>query len=62
MEKQFYDEKHGMWYELHGEYYLPCLTVRPKNNVPSAFGDSGICSISGSTVRRSIPGCYLTGS
>ena len=27
MEKQIYDEKNGLWYELHGVYYLPCLTV-----------------------------------
>jgi len=27
MEKQIYDEKNGLWYELHGDYYLPCLTV-----------------------------------
>ena len=34
MEKQFYDEKHGMWYELHGDYYLPCLTVPPEEQRP----------------------------
>lgn len=27
MEKQIYDEKNGLWYELYGDYYLPCLTV-----------------------------------
>ena len=27
MKKQIYDEKNGLWYELHGDYYLPCLTV-----------------------------------
>ena len=27
MEKQIYDEKNGLWYELPGDYYLPCLTV-----------------------------------
>ena len=25
MEKQIYDENNGLWYELHGDYYLPCL-------------------------------------
>ena len=29
MEKQIYDEENGLWYELHGDYYLPCLTVPP---------------------------------
>ena len=27
MEKQIYDEKNGLWYELHGGYYIPCVTV-----------------------------------
>lgn len=26
MQKQSYDENNGLWYELHGDYYLPCLT------------------------------------
>ena len=34
MEKQIYDEKNGLWYELHGEYYLPCLTLPPEENKP----------------------------
>ena len=27
MEKFIYDKKNGLWYELHGDYYLPCLVV-----------------------------------
>ncbi len=27
MEKCNYNEKNGLWYELHGDYYLPCLTL-----------------------------------
>ena len=34
MEKQIYDEKNGLWYELHGDYYLPCLAVPPKEQRP----------------------------
>ena len=29
MEKQIYDKKNGLWYELYGDYYLPCLAVPP---------------------------------
>ena len=29
MDKYIYDEKNGLWYELQGDYYLPCLK-RPK--------------------------------
>ena len=34
MEKQNYDEQNGLWYELHGDYYLPCLTVPPEEQRP----------------------------
>ena len=27
MEKRIYDEKNGSWYELQGDYYLPCLIL-----------------------------------
>ena len=27
MDKYVYDESNGLWYELCGDYYLPCLTV-----------------------------------
>ena len=30
MEKFIYDKNNGLWYELHGDYYLPCLVVTPK--------------------------------
>ena len=27
MDKYIFDESNGLWYELHGDYYLPCLTI-----------------------------------
>ena len=27
MKQTIYDEKTGLWYELRGEYYFPCVTV-----------------------------------
>ena len=27
MEKIIYDEKNGLWYELQGDYYIPCLKL-----------------------------------
>ena len=27
MEQYIFDENNGLWYELHGDYYLPCLSV-----------------------------------
>ena len=30
MDKYIYNEKNGLWYELQGDYYLPCLKL-PEN-------------------------------
>ena len=27
MEKDIYNEKSGLWYELQGDYYIPCLEL-----------------------------------
>ncbi len=27
MEKTIYDESNGLWYELRGDYYIPCLAI-----------------------------------
>lgn len=35
MDKYIYDENSGLWYELQGDYYLPCLTLSAeKENKP----------------------------
>ncbi len=31
MEKYIFDEGNGLWYELQGDYYIPCLTVPAQN-------------------------------
>ena len=37
MDKYIYDVNNGLWYELHGDYYLPCVTV-PKSRPVGIFG------------------------
>ena len=32
MEEYIYNSSNGLWYELHGDYYLPCLVI-PKKEV-----------------------------
>lgn len=27
MKKRIFDEQNGLWYELQGDYYLPCLSL-----------------------------------
>lgn len=34
MDKYIYDENNGLWYELQGDYYLPCLTIPPEEEKP----------------------------
>ncbi|TCL43756.1 hypothetical protein EDD78_10494 [Harryflintia acetispora] len=35
MEKYIYDENNGLWYELQGDYYIPCLVLPlEKGNKP----------------------------
>ena len=33
MEKYKYDENNGLWYELQGDYYLPCLKLPVEEQV-----------------------------
>ena len=33
MEKYIYDENNGLWYELHGDYYIPCLQLPDEDQV-----------------------------
>lgn len=34
MEKYIYDKNNGLWYELQGDYYIPCLTVPDQEERP----------------------------
>ena len=34
MEKYIFDERNGIWYELQGDYYLPCLKLPEKEQQP----------------------------
>ena len=34
MEKYIYDKNNGLWYELQGDYYIPCLTVPAQKERP----------------------------
>ena len=45
MDKYIYNEKNGLWYEVQGNYYLPCRNSPKKERRISAYGDSGICGI-----------------
>ena len=34
MEKYIYNEQNGLWYELQGDYYIPCLVLDEEDSHP----------------------------
>ena len=34
MDKYIFDERNGLWYELQGDYYLPCLKLPEEEEQP----------------------------
>lgn len=34
MEKYIFNKSNGLWYELQGDYYIPCLTVPTEEEKP----------------------------
>lgn len=34
MDKYIYDDSNGLWYELQGDYYIPCLTILEEEQRP----------------------------
>ena len=34
MDKYIYDESNGLWYELQGDYYIPCLILSAEKEQP----------------------------
>ena len=52
MEKVIYDKKNGLWYELQGDYYLPCLKLPEGEQQPV-----GLWGISSKIARSFISIC-----
>ena len=38
-EKYIYNEQNGLWYELQGDYYLPCLVLEEEDTQPIGMWD-----------------------
>lgn len=53
MEKYIYDNSNGLWYELHGEYYLPCLVIPEEEVHTIGSGAESTSSTSENTVLLS---------
>ena len=62
MEKYIYNEQNGLWFELQGDYYLPCLKLPEEPEVHIVSGDNGIADTSKATTKRCIPLCLPAAS
>lgn len=51
MEKYIYNEKNGLWYELQGDYYLPCLKLPEEGAVHIDIWGNGTDAISKNYAR-----------
>ena len=38
MEKYIYDKNNGLWYELQGDYYIPCLVLEEETQPIGMWG------------------------
>ena len=52
MDKYIYDENNGLWYELQGDYYIPCLTIPEEEQQPIGVWGCG-CPVDTSAEGRS---------
>ena len=57
MDKCICNEQNELWYELQGDYYLPCLKLPEEEAVHIVSGDNGTDAISKPTARRCIHPC-----
>ena len=56
MDKYIYDNSNGLWYELQGDYYIPCLELPSEKEEQSiVIWGSGVRGISVSIKSRFIP-------
>lgn len=56
MEQYIYNEQNSLWYELRGDYYIPCLELPSEKEEQSiVIWGSGVLGISVSIKRRFIP-------
>lgn len=58
MDKYILNKTNGLWYELIGDYYLPCLTVPAEREQSVGVWGRGTSGISRSIARPFITLCY----
>lgn len=46
MDKYIYDDKNGLWYELQGDYYIPCLILPAEKRTAYRFVGTAALAVS----------------
>ena len=46
MDKYIYDDKNGLWYELQGDYYIPCLILPAEKKTAYWFVGTAALAVS----------------
>ena len=57
MEKYIYNEQNGLWYELQGDYYIPCLVLDEEDTQPIGMWAGSIFGTSKSIADYFLPPC-----
>ena len=57
MEKYIYDENNGLWYELQGNYYIPCLKLPERETKEIGVWGCSIWTISNNTAEEPLLTC-----
>ena len=56
MEKTIYNESNGLWYELQGDYYIPCLTVPAEEEKPIGIWGAAASAVHKAGAKSSLHG------
>ena len=59
MEKFIFDKNNGLWYELQGDYYIPCLTAPTKDELSIDPLGTGIFGTSGQNANTTERCCII---
>ena len=51
MEKYIYNEQNGLWYELQGDYYIPCLVLDKEDTQAIGMWDSHLAEVANRAVE-----------
>lgn len=57
MENRIYNGQNGLWYELQGDYYIPCIALSDEEQVEIGVWGQRLCDILSNTTRCDMSIC-----